>query len=149
MAYQLQATVIGFYIYQLTHSKLAIALVGLSEVISAIGLALYGGYITDRVERRRLLLAVFWAGLCLTSLLLGTSSSELMRTHWSSTGSLLMLYALLFGGRIARAFFEPVIFAIYAESVPRSVYPNASIWNNSSWQAASIIGPLVGGFIHA
>ena len=148
MAYQMQATVIGFYIYQLTHSKLAIALVGLSEVIPAIGLALYGGYITDRAEKRKLLLAVFGGVLCLTVLLLGITLGG-MNTYWSPSAGLIMVYALLFGGGIARAFFEPVTFAISAESVPRAVYPNASIWNNSCWQAASIVGPAVSGFIYA
>jgi hypothetical protein len=47
-----QTTVVGFYIYQLTRSKMAIAFVGLSEVIPALGIALYGGYIADKRNKR-------------------------------------------------------------------------------------------------
>jgi hypothetical protein len=47
-AYQMQTVVLGFYIYQLTHSKIALAFIGLSEAIPAVGIALYGGYIADK-----------------------------------------------------------------------------------------------------
>ena len=43
-AYQMQTAALGYYIYDITHSKLALAWIGLSEAIPAIGLALYGGY---------------------------------------------------------------------------------------------------------
>ena len=58
-AYQMQTAALGFYIYELTHSKLAIAWIGLSEAIPAVGLALYGGYIADKYEKRKMLLLIF------------------------------------------------------------------------------------------
>src|SRR6195952_3426723 len=58
-AYQMQAVVIGFYIYQLTKSAFALGLVGLCEAIPAIGIALYGGYIADKSEKRKMLLTIF------------------------------------------------------------------------------------------
>src|ERR1700712_2541908 len=68
-AYQMQTTVLGFYIYQLTHSKVAIAFVGLAEALPAIGIALYGGYIADKYEKRKMLLFVY-AGFLFSSLVL-------------------------------------------------------------------------------
>src|SRR6185312_15602355 len=68
-AYQMQTTVLGFYIYQITHSKLAIALIGLSEAIPAVGIALYGGYIADKYEKRKMLLLVV-SGVVLSSLVM-------------------------------------------------------------------------------
>jgi len=41
-AYQMQAIIIGFYIYDLTHSKMALAYIGLCEAIPAVCIALYG-----------------------------------------------------------------------------------------------------------
>ena len=58
-AYQMQTTVLGFYIYTLTHSKVAIAFIGLSEAIPAVGIALYGGYIADKYEKRKMLLLIY------------------------------------------------------------------------------------------
>ena len=58
-AYQMQAVIIGFHIYHLTKDPLALGLVGLCEAIPAISIALYGGYVADKSEKRGLLLKVF------------------------------------------------------------------------------------------
>ncbi len=57
-AYQMQAVIVGFYIYQLTKSAFALGLVGLCEAIPAIGIALYGGYVADKSEKRKMLLII-------------------------------------------------------------------------------------------
>jgi len=56
---------------------------------------------------------------------------------------------MIFCNGIARAFFGPTVFTIYANSIPREIYPNASTWSSSTWQVASILGPFAGGFIYA
>ncbi|MGY0039728.1 hypothetical protein [Pedobacter sp. NJ-S-72] len=58
-AYQMQAVIIGFHIYHLTKDPLALGLVGLCEALPAIGIALYGGYVADKSEKRGLLLKIF------------------------------------------------------------------------------------------
>jgi MFS family permease len=136
-AAQWQTTVLGFYVYQLTHSKMAIAFIGLSEVIPAIGMALYGGYITDKSNKRTLLL---WSNLALVLVSVG-----LLAAHHV----VFMIYVLLFVSGFARAFYEPALFAVYTGSVPRSEYAGAASWNNLSWQVASVTGPLAAGFGYA
>ncbi len=145
---QWQTTVLGFYVYQLTHSKMAIAFVGLSEVIPAIGIALYGGYITDKGNKRTLLL--------LSNLGLVIVSLAMLPATWHHPGPaqslhrlIGLLYVLLFISGFVRAFYEPALFAIYSRSVPRDEYANAASWNNLSWQLASVTGPLVAGFGYA
>jgi MFS family permease len=147
-AYQMQTTVIGFYIYQLTHSKVAIAFIGLSEVIPALSIALYGGYIADKCEKRKMLLLIY-TGVLVTSLVMFIATLKSMNGHIPTHGILYIIYAMLFCNGIGRAFYEPATFAVYAHSVPKEVYPNASSWSNLSWQAASIIGPAAGGFLYA
>src|SRR5574340_167512 len=56
MGLRMLATVIGWWIYLLTNDPFAIGLVGLSEVIPALSLALYAGHVIDRSEKRKLLL---------------------------------------------------------------------------------------------
>jgi MFS family permease len=136
-AAQWQTTVLGFYVYQLTRSKMAIAFMGLSEVIPAIGIALYGGYIADKSNKRTLL---FRSNLVIVLVSLG-----LLAGH----GAVWLIYLLLFVSGFARAFYEPALFAIYSHSVPREEYANAASWNNLSWQVASVIGPLAAGFGYA
>jgi MFS family permease len=147
-AYQMQTTVLGFYIYELTHSKVAIALIGLSEAIPAVGIALYGGYIADKYEKRKMLLLIF-VGVFISSFIMFLVTLKSMNTYIHAGWIVPILYAMIFCNGIARAFYGPATFTVYAHSVPRELYPNASTWSSSSWQVASILGPFAGGFIYA
>jgi MFS family permease len=147
-AYQMQTTVLGFYIYQVTHSKLAIALIGLSEAIPAVGIALYGGYIADKYEKRRMLLLVV-SGVVLSSFVMSAVTLKNLGVYVQIGWILPVLYAMIFCNGVARAFYGPATFTIYANSIPREMYPNGATWSSQSWQVASILGPFAGGFIYA
>ncbi len=146
LAYQMQAVVIGFYIYQITHSKLALGYIGLCEAIPAISIALYGGYIADKYEKRKLLLTIFsvvlFASLTIFTITL-KSMSPLVHAGWVVP----IIYVMIFFNGVARAFYGPATFAIYAQSIPKELYPNGSTWSSSSWQIATIMGPAIGGLI--
>jgi MFS family permease len=146
-AYQMQAVVIGFYIYQITKSVFALGLVGLCEAIPAIGIALYGGYIADKSEKRKMLLLIF-SGVILTSSVMFTvtlkSMSGVIHTDWIVP----IIYCMIFCNGVARAFYGPATFTVYAHSIPKEIYPNGSTWSSSSWQIASIVGPAAGGLIY-
>jgi MFS family permease len=146
-AYQMQAVVIGFYIYQITKSVFALGLVGLFEAIPAIGIALYGGYIADKSEKRKMLLIIF-AMVIITSSVMFTvtlkSMSGIIHTSWIVP----IIYSMIFCNGVARAFYGPATFTVYAHSIPKEVYPNGSTWSSSSWQIASIVGPATGGLIY-
>lgn len=147
-AYQMQTAALGYYIYDITHSKLALAWIGLSEAIPAIGLALYGGYIADKYEKRKMLLLIF-SGVFISSLVMFIATLKSMSGYVHTDWILPILYGMIFCNGVARAFFGPAIFTVYANSIPREIYPNASTWSSTSWQIASILGPLAGGFIYA
>jgi MFS family permease len=146
-AYQMQAVVIGFYVYQLTKSAFALGLVGLCEAIPAIGIALYGGYIADKSEKRKMLLMisslVFFASMVMFIVTM-KSVGPYIQKGWI----LPIIYFMIFLNGLARAFYGPATFTIYAHSIPKEIYPNGSTWNSSSWQIASILGPATGGLIY-
>lgn len=147
-AYQMQTTVLGFYIYELTHSKMALAWIGLSEAIPAVGLALYGGYIADKYEKRKMLLLIF-IGVIFSSLVMSVVTLKSMGGYIHTSWIVPTLYAMIFCNGIARAFFGPTIFTIYTNSIPREIYPNGATWSSQCWQIASILGPFAGGFVYA
>ena len=148
LAYQMQTTVLGFYIYQITHSKVAIAFVGLSEAIPAVGIALYGGYLADKYEKRKMLLLIY-IGCFISALVIFTVTMKSMSVYFSAGMIVSVMYAMIFCNGVARAFYGPATFIIYTNSVPREVYPNASTWSSTSWQVASILGPMIAGFSYA
>ncbi|PWS31157.1 MFS transporter [Pedobacter paludis] len=145
LAYQMQAVVIGYHIYDLTHDALKLGLVGLCEAIPAIGIALYGGYIADKSEKRGLLIKIF-SGVWLASVLMLVITSKFL--HLKEDFIVLIMYGLVFCIGLARGFFGPATFSLMAKIIPKELYPNSSTWSSSAWQLATIIGPLLGGLIN-
>ena len=96
------AVVIGFQIYRITRSPLALGWLGLIEAIPALSLVPFGGYVADRFNRRAILL-ITRAVSSVCAILLATLS-------WRSrAGSLPGLYAMIFFAGIARGFAAPAI----------------------------------------
>jgi MFS family permease len=134
------AVVIGFQIYKITHSPLALGWLGLVEAIPAISIAPFGGYVADRFNRRKIILITRAAsGLCTLSLAF---------ISWQShTNPLLWLYAMIFIAGVARGFADPANTAFEAQVVPKHLTVNASSWISSTWISCSVIGPAGIGFI--
>lgn len=146
-AYQMQAVIIGFHIYHLTKDPLALGLIGLCEAIPAIGIALYGGYVADKSEKRGLLLRIF-SGVFICSLIMLISTSKQMHSYIPTSYIVPIMYCMVFGIGLARGFFGPATFSLMAQILPKELYPNASTWSSSSWQMASILGPAAGGLVY-
>ena len=146
-AYQMQAVIIGFHIYHLTKDPLALGLIGLAEAIPAIGVALYGGYVADKSETRGLLLKIF-SGVFLCSIILLTVTMKSMSPYFPVRFVVPVMYLMVFGIGLARGFFGPATFSLMGQIVPKKLYANAATWSSSSWQVASILGPLTGGMVY-
>jgi MFS family permease len=146
-AYQMQTVVIGFYVYQLTRSTFALGLLGLCEAIPAVGIALYGGYIADKSEKRKMLLLIYTAVL-LSTLVMFVATLKSMSGYIHADWIVPIIYCMIFFNGVARAFNGPATFTVYAHSIPKELYPNGSTWSSSSWQIASILGPAAGGLIY-
>jgi MFS family permease len=134
------AVVIGFQIYRITHSPLSLGWLGLLEAIPAIAIAPFGGYVTDHVNRRGILL-ITRAVSCFCTLVLAILSWQTRMT------SLWGLYAMIFIAGIARGFADPANTAFEAQVVPKRLTMNASSWISSTWLSCSVLGPAAIGFI--
>ena len=146
-AYQAQAVIIGFYIYKITKSVFALGSVGLCEAIPAICIALYGGYVADKSEKRKMLLAISSLVLFATiTMFVVTMKSVGVYIHkgWIVP----IIYLMIFLNGVARAFYGPATFTVYANSIPKEIYPNGSSWSSTSWQIAAILGPATGGLVY-
>jgi len=146
--YQIQAVVIGWYIYHLTKDPLSLGMIGLAEAIPAIGIALYGGYVADKSEKTFLLKWIL-GGMFICSSVLFAITLPVISGSLGIRHVVWIIYAMIFVIGIARGFMGPATFSLMALIIPREHYPNSSTWNSTSWQVASIAGPAVGGLIYA
>jgi len=142
-AWSMQFIVVEWQVYSLTKDPLSLGLIGLMEIIPALGMALFAGHIVDQKEKRNLFLLII-ALFSLISLGLFLISSDSIT--WDKKTILYSIYAFVFFGGLLRSFFGPTIFSLIALIVPKKIYPNAATWSSSTWQMASILGPAIGGF---
>lgn len=148
MSLRMMATLVGWWIYELTNDPFAIGLIGLSEVIPALSMALYAGHVIDTSEKRRMLLrgVLMYA---IVALLLFLLSGDFAGLGFANSQVAIAIYVLIFLTGINRAFTGPVFTAILATIVPRNLLQNATTWSQGSWLAASVSGHAIGGFLIA
>ena len=156
LALYMQAAIIGYWVYhkltynQVTHTgdKLALGLLGLWEVIPAIGCSLFSGHFVDIKEKRTLLVQCTIAYLLLSAFFVVLALPQ-MEALIPGQKIVWLVYAGIFAGGALRAFLSPSSFALMGMLVPRDLYPNATTWSSMSWQIGAMLGPLLGGFMIA
>ena len=95
----------------------------------------------DRFNRRNLLLLCdFGFAVCFALLILITLRGNV------STISIYVVLVLL---GVVRSFNGPVSRAIFPQLVPPEVFASSVAWGSTFWQAATILGPVVGGMLYA
>ena len=134
------AVAVGWQIYDLTRDPLDLGLIGLSQFAPAVLLVLVTGAAADRFGRKLIMLlsetAFFMVALGLFLL------------TWHGLTSPVPVFALLVLMGTARAFYGPATSSLVVNLVPERVFPNAVSWSSSSWQVASIVGPVAGGLLY-
>jgi len=137
----MQAVAVGWQVYEITRRPLDLGLVGLAQFLPGIALFLVSGHAADRFHRRNLLI-VCDAGfaICFALLLAITLRGAV------STAS---IYAVLVGLGVVRSFNGPVSRAMLPHLVPPEHFESSVAWASSIFQAATILGPVLGGLIYA
>ena len=143
LCYQITSVVVGWQIYQITGSELALGLIGLAEVIPYFSSALFVGYAVDHYSRRKL---GAWACLMLilmsSALWLVSSESGMV---WLQRVGTWPIYAAIGLSGFARAFLSPVYNTLLVRLVSREDYARAAGIGSSVFQFAQIAGPAIGG----
>lgn len=148
MGLRMMSTLIGWWIYLLTNDPFAIGLVGLSEVIPALSLALYAGHIIDQNEKRKLLLiGIILYFLAVVALIF--ISGHFIARHLTNHEIAICIYFIIFCTGVFRAFTGPVFGAMIAYIVPRNDLQNATTWSQGTYLTASVSGHATGGFMIA
>lgn len=146
MAFRMLATLLGWWIYQLTKDPLAIGLIGLSEVIPALGTALYAGHIVDKSEKRSLLLIFISIYIFLISILFLVAHQHI---SWgiSSKEIPIIIYSIIFITGFCRAFLGPIIPSMIPKVVGKENIAPALVVNQAAFLLSSVTGHAVGGLL--
>jgi MFS family permease len=140
MAMLAQSVAIGWRVYEVSGSPLALSLIGLAQFIPRLLLSLPGGELCDRLSPRRVLAV----GLLLKAI----CSAALLLLALAAPASIWPFYAVmaLFGA--ARGLSDPAEQAVLPFLVPAERLPSAISWSSSIWQISVVAGPALGGLMY-
>jgi len=139
-ASEMQAVAVAWQVYALTRRPLDLGLVGLAQFLPGVVLFLVAGHAADRFRRRRVLEACYVSFALCSLLLLGFTVHGIR--------SVVPIYLALLLNGVVRAFHGPAGQAFLPLLVPELHFPNAVAWSASIFQAATIVGPVVGGAVY-
>ena len=134
---QMQAIAIGWHMYQMTGSPAALGLTAFFRVVPFMALSLVGGAIADAVDRRKLLMLTQGLQMCVTMFLVIATFLDVDEA-W-------VIYVVAFMGGGLQAFDAPARQALIPNLVPRTDLTNALTLNSMVRQAATVVGPGIGG----
>ena len=138
---QMQIVAVAWQVYLLTHSAIALGLIGLMQAIPRLVFSLVGGVFADVFDRRRLLLII-------ESVMAITSALLALFTIFHII-NIALIYVLVLIAASASAFEFPTRQSIIPTLVPREQMPEALSLSMVMMQLTFIIGPTLGGFVIA
>jgi MFS family permease len=141
LASQMVAVAVGWQIYEITGSALALGLIGLVQFVPMVSLMLIAGHIADQHDRRRI------AATCQTIegiMVLGIVSAIALHVLDAR-----LLYAAVFVVGTCRAFEGPAQTSLLPNLVPREILQKATGNSIAALRVAQLAGPAVGGLIYA
>ncbi len=138
----MQSTAQLWLVYKLTNSAALLGVFGFANQIPILLLASIGGYVGDRYDRHRSVIATQTASMILAFVLAGltlTGSIHGPRGAWA-----VISIAFLVG--IVNAFDVPIRQAFLVQMVGKEDLPNAIALNSSMFNGARVVGPAIAGF---
>jgi len=137
---QIVSVSVAWQMYDETRSAALLGWIGLVQFLPALLLVVVTGNAADRLGRRLVM-------GCGALVMMSCAASILMLVLNGRFEPILVLSILtLFG--TARAFYGPAATSLAVNLVPREDFPNAVGWITSSWQMATIAGPVVGSLLY-
>lgn len=139
-AFQMLTVGIGWQMYDLTNSPMALGLVGLCQFLPQLALTLVVGHVADRYNRRIICVC--------TRLTMAATVTVLAIGNLTDSISAQMIYlcAVMLGS--ARAFEMPANQAILPNLVPEALLSSAMSAIASAREISVIAGPALGGLIY-
>lgn len=138
---QMQIVAVNWHVYLLTHSALALGLLGIARFIPIMFFAFPAGIVADRYNRKHINIAV--------QFVLGLLSFFLALATLNNAVSILIIYFISLLATSVSAFDVPTSSTLVPNLVTREELPNAMSLMITMRQIATIVGPALAGFLIA
>ncbi len=137
---QMLATAIGWELFHRTHRVMALAFVGLTQVLPMILSTLPAGHVADNYNRKRVITSMT---LCVSAASLGLTVISYYQAP------VLLMYVCLFIMGATRTFLVAASASFLPSLVDRQDLSRAVNWSATTFQLSSIAGPTLAGVLIA
>lgn len=135
---QMQVVAVAWQVYLLTHSAVALGVIGLMQAIPRLLFSLVGGVLADVLDRRKMLMIVNLMMMSFSTLLAFCTNLHSI--------NLVIIYIVILLSSVVSSFDFPTRQAIIPTLVSREQMANALSLNSVMMQLTFIVGPTAGGF---
>ena len=139
---EMQSVAVGWQVYEITRRPLDLGLVGLAQFLPNVLLFLLAGHAADRFSRKNLLLICNLGFAACSAVLIEISQRSPRNMNVRAIFAALVLLG------IVRSFNAPAGRSLLPALVPTELFPTAVAWNATTYQAATILGPAIGGLLY-
>lgn len=137
---QIVSVAVAWQMYDETRNPALLGWIGLVQFLPALLLVVVTGNAADRLGRRLVM-------GCAVMLMMSCAAAILLLVLNGRFDPVLILAVLTLLGT-ARAFYGPAATSLAVNLVPRKDFANAVSWVTTSWQVATIFGPVVGAILY-
>jgi MFS family permease len=138
---QMQVVAVSWQVYLLTHSAIALGIIGLVQAVPRLIFSLVGGVFADVFDRRKMLIVI--------EILLAATSAALALCTLFHVINIVIVYVVVLIAASVSAFEFPTRQAIVPGLVAREQMTDAMSLNMAMMQLTFILGPTLGGFVIA
>jgi MFS family permease len=141
----MQSVIVGWQLYEITKDVLSLGMIGLTEVIPQVGIALFAGHFVDIWDRKKIIFRTSFLLLIGSSILTIYSIPSL---NLQQLFGVVPIFVTIFLTGLVRGILMPAHTAMLGQLVPRRLLTGAVTWSSIVWQIAAVSGPAIGGLVY-
>jgi len=138
--------VVSWQVYDITHDKYYLGLIGLAEFVPYFLISFFAGHLADIFDRKKIALACeFGFALCALCLYFLSTRFSVALLHYG----IIPIFIIISLTGLIRGLLSPAQSAFASQLIPEDKFVSAATWSNVAWHVASIGGPAVGGLLYS
>ncbi len=141
----MQSIIVGWQLYSLTKDVLSLGMIGLTEVIPQVSIALFAGHFADIWDRKKIIKYTTLLLLLGSAILIVYSIPVLNCYHLLGT---FPIFITVFFSGLVRGILMPAQTALMGQLAEREYLPRIATWGSTGWQLGAVFGPAIGGLIY-
>ena len=141
----MQSVIVGWQLYNITKDVLSLGMIGLTEVIPQVSIALFAGHYVDIWDRKKIIFNTTFL-LLIGSALLFFYSIPALNMH--QLFGIAPIFVTIFITGLVRGILMPANTALLGQLVRREQLTAAATWSSTTWHIAAVTGPALGGLVY-